>query len=57
MLSCYSDAGEEHYGKLPVSGEILFGLTYNYKLSVLEIDIRQCKDLAAVDQKKNYSDP
>lgn len=55
--SCYSEAGEENYGKLPVTGEILFGLNYNYTLNVLEITIRRCKDLAAVDAKRNRSDP
>ena len=57
LNSRYSEAGEEHYGKYPVTGEVLFGLSYNYKQSVLEIDVRQCRELAPVDVKKNSSDP
>lgn len=57
ITSCYSDAGEENYGKYPVTGEILFGLNYNYTLNILEITIRRCKDLAPVDPKRNRSDP
>ncbi|XP_041351708.1 uncharacterized protein LOC121370499 isoform X2 [Gigantopelta aegis] len=57
LYSIYSDAGEINYGKIPVTGEILFGLDYNYKSGALEIYIKQCKDLAPVDTKRNRSDP
>ena len=57
MMSYYSDAGEGNYGKIPITGEIQFGLDYNYKNSVFEVAIRQCKDIAVVDTKKKRSDP
>ena len=56
-MSYYSDAGEGNYGKIPVSGEIQFGLEYNYKSGWLEIKVKQCKDLAPVDTKRKRSDP
>lgn len=34
-----------------------FGLQYNYKQGALEVHVKQCKDLAAVDSKRNRSDP
>ena len=56
-MSYYSDAGEGNYGNVPVSGEVEFGLDYNYKTSSLEIKVKQCRDLSAVDTKKKRSDP
>ncbi|ESP01471.1 hypothetical protein LOTGIDRAFT_230729 [Lottia gigantea] len=57
ILSIYSDAGEINYGKIPVSGEVLLGIDYNYKTGALEIYVKQCKDLAPVDTKRKRSDP
>ena len=57
LASYYSDAGEGVYGKIPVSGDIMFGLDYNYKLGVFEIYIKSCRDLAPADTKKKRSDP
>ena len=57
IASFYSDAGEGHYGKIPVTGDILFGLDYNYKNNVFEVLIKQCRDLAPVDTKRKRSDP
>lgn len=57
MASVYSGAGEGRYGTVAVRGEVEFGLQYNYKQSALEIHVVQCKDLAAVDFKRNRSDP
>ncbi|KAF5300077.1 hypothetical protein FQA39_LY11269 [Lamprigera yunnana] len=57
MASVYSGAGEGRYGTVTVRGQVEFGLQYNYKASALEILIKQCKDLAAVDTKRNRSDP
>uniref|UniRef100_A0A336LW29 CSON006247 protein n=1 Tax=Culicoides sonorensis TaxID=179676 RepID=A0A336LW29_CULSO len=57
MASVYSGAGEGRYGTVTVKGQIEFGLQYNYKHAALEILIKQCKDLAAVDTKRNRSDP
>ncbi|XP_067674080.1 uncharacterized protein [Haliotis asinina] len=57
LYSVYSDAGEINFGKIPATGEILFGLDYNYKTGALEIHVKQCKDIAPVDTKRNRSDP
>ncbi|CAH1134883.1 unnamed protein product [Ceutorhynchus assimilis] len=57
MASVYSGAGEGRYGSVTVRGQIEFGLQYNYKAGSLEIQIKQCKDLAPVDVKRNRSDP
>ncbi|XP_037946520.1 uncharacterized protein LOC119678642 [Teleopsis dalmanni] len=57
MASVYSGAGEGRYGTVAVKGQVEFGMQYNYKLSALEIHVVRCKDLAAVDVKRNRSDP
>jgi synaptotagmin-like protein len=57
MASVYSGAGEGRYGTVTVKGQIEFGLQYNYKQGALEIFIKQCKELAAVDAKRSRSDP
>lgn len=57
MASVYSGAGEGRYGTVTVRGQVEFGLQYNYKAGALEIMIKQCKDLAPVDIKRNRSDP
>lgn len=57
MASVYSGAGEGRYGTVTVRGQVEFGLQYNYKAGALEILIKNCKDLAPVDVKRNRSDP
>lgn len=57
MASVYSGAGEGRYGTVQVRGMVEFGMQYNYKQGALEIHVKQCKDLAAVDTKRNRSDP
>lgn len=57
MASVYSGAGEGRYGTVTVKGSVEFGMQYNYKQGALEIHVKQCKDLAAVDTKRNRSDP
>ncbi|GFS31859.1 synaptotagmin-like protein 5 [Trichonephila inaurata madagascariensis] len=57
VTSVYSAAGGGRYGTVTVTGEVLFGLSYNYKTSTLEINIKECRNLAAVDMKRNRSDP
>lgn len=57
MASVYSGAGEGRYGTVTVKGQIEFGMQYNYKQGALEIFVKQCKELAAVDTKRNRSDP
>ena len=57
IASFYSDAGDIAYSNIPVTGEILFGLNYNYKVGMLEVQVKQCRDIAAVDTKRRRSDP
>ncbi|XP_074642504.1 synaptotagmin-like protein 4 isoform X9 [Tubulanus polymorphus] len=57
VYSFYSDAGEGLYGTIPVEGEILFSLDYNYKTGVFIINIKQCRGLALVDEKRRRTDP
>ena len=57
MASVYSGAGEGRYGTVIVKGQVEFAMQYNYKQGSLEIHVVQCKDLAAVDAKRNRSDP
>lgn len=57
LASVYSDAGEINYGRIPVTGDIVFGLDYDHKKSALVITIKGCHDLAPVDIKHNRSDP
>ncbi|XP_067144845.1 uncharacterized protein [Centruroides vittatus] len=57
MSSVYSAAGGGRYGTVTVTGEVLFGLLYNKKNGTLEIYIKECRNLAPVDIKRNRSDP
>lgn len=57
MTSVYSAAGGGRYGTVAVTGEALFSILYNYKSGLLEVHIRECRNLAAVDTKRNRSDP
>jgi hypothetical protein len=56
-ISSYeSNAGEPSDGA-SVSGEIQFGMAFNDLESVLEISVKQCRQLAVADTKKNTSSP
>lgn len=57
MASVYSVGGEARYGTVAVRGEVQFGLHYNYRQTTLEVFVKQCRDLAPVDTKRNRSDP
>ena len=57
MASVYSGAGEGRYGRVAVRGQVEFGLQYDYKARALQINVKQARDLAAVDSKRNRSDP
>ena len=56
MASVYSQ-GEGRYGTVTVKGELEFGFIYNPVSGSLDINIKQCRELAAVDTKRNRSDP
>ncbi|XP_076304776.1 LOW QUALITY PROTEIN: uncharacterized protein LOC143222307 [Tachypleus tridentatus] len=57
MTSVYSAAGGGRYGTVTVTGDVLFSLSYNYKNGILETLVKECRNLAAVDSKRNRSDP
>ncbi|XP_066964987.1 uncharacterized protein [Macrobrachium rosenbergii] len=57
MASVCSAGAEGRYGTVVIKGEIELGLQYNYKEGHLECHVVQCRDLAAVDTKRNRSDP
>ncbi|KAG1714871.1 Synaptotagmin-like protein 4 [Nymphon striatum] len=58
ITSVYSAAGTiGRYGIVKVSGKMLLSMNYDYKLGNIEVHIRECCDLAAVDAKKKRSDP
>ena len=42
---------------MSVRGDVEFGFMYNTTTGSLDISIKQCKDLAPVDSKRNRSDP
>ena len=56
MSSICSGSGYR-YGLVAVTGEVLFGLSYNYRAGSMDILIKECRNLAAVDSKRMRSDP
>jgi synaptotagmin-like protein len=56
MLSIHSQEGGR-YGTVAVRGEIEFGMVYSIHSGSLDLSIKQCRDLAAVDTKRSRSDP
>ena len=56
LLSVHSQEGVR-YGAVSVRGEVQFGLAYGFGSGALEVAVRQCRDLAPVDAKRNRSDP
>ncbi|CAK6450370.1 unnamed protein product [Pipistrellus nathusii] len=54
MLSVYSETGD--YGNVKVSGEILLHINYCYKTGRLHIFVKNCKNLAIGDEKKQRTD-
>ncbi|KAJ8409870.1 hypothetical protein AAFF_G00209110 [Aldrovandia affinis] len=55
MMSIYSEAGD--YGNASVSGEILLHITYSYKTGALNVLVKECRNLAIGDEKKQRTDP
>eukprot|EP00095_Tigriopus_kingsejongensis_P011672 maker-scaffold59_size442576-snap-gene-2.13 protein:Tk11672 transcript:maker-scaffold59_size442576-snap-gene-2.13-mRNA-1 annotation:"hypothetical protein TcasGA2_TC001061" len=56
MMSVYSQEGGR-YGSVVVRGDVEFGMLYSFSSGCLEMAIKQCRDLASVDTKRNRSDP
>ena len=57
LASYYSDAGDIAYSTVPVTGEVLFSINYNYKTSMLEVGVKSCRDIALVDTRRKRTDP
>ncbi|XP_036915456.1 synaptotagmin-like protein 5 isoform X3 [Sturnira hondurensis] len=54
MMSVYSETGD--YGNVKVSGEILLRISYCYKTGGLYIVVKNCRNLAIGDEKKQRTD-
>ncbi|XP_064166053.1 synaptotagmin-like protein 5 isoform X2 [Anguilla rostrata] len=55
MMSIYSEAGD--HGNASISGEILLHITYSYRTGVLNILVKECRNLAIGDNRKQRTDP
>ncbi|KAM9181159.1 synaptotagmin-like protein 5 isoform 2-T2 [Dugong dugon] len=54
MMSVYSETGD--YGNVKVSGEILLHISYCYETGGLYIFVKNCRNLAIGDEKKQRTD-
>ncbi|XP_075395231.1 synaptotagmin-like protein 5 isoform X2 [Tenrec ecaudatus] len=54
MMSVYSETGD--YGNVKVSGEILLHISYCYKTGGLYIFVKNCRNLAIGDERKQRTD-
>ncbi|XP_052808744.1 uncharacterized protein LOC128237352 isoform X2 [Mya arenaria] len=57
LASYYSDAGDIAYSNVPVTGEILLSINYNHKTGMLEVGIKNCRDIAVADSRRKKTDP
>lgn len=55
MMSVYSDTGD--YDHTVISGEILLNVSYSYKTGALNVLVKECRNLAVGDEKKQRTDP
>ncbi|KAM4697076.1 synaptotagmin-like protein 4 [Rhinophrynus dorsalis] len=55
MMSIYSEAGD--FGNVIVTGEIMFSLSYDAKVQILNINVKECRNLAFGDDLKRRSHP
>ncbi|MGH0168540.1 UNVERIFIED_CONTAM: hypothetical protein FKN15_057819 [Acipenser sinensis] len=55
MMSVYSETGD--YGDVSISGEILLNITYSYKTGALNILVKECRNLAIAEERKQKTDP
>ncbi|KAM3862330.1 synaptotagmin-like protein 5 [Diretmus argenteus] len=54
MMSMYSETGD--YGNASVSGEILLNISYSYKTGALNVLVKECRNLATGDERKQRTD-
>jgi len=57
LSSIYSTDSADVYGQVPIRGEIQFGMKYDFAAGLFECHIFQARDVAAVDTRKEESDP
>ncbi|KAJ8351863.1 hypothetical protein SKAU_G00233390 [Synaphobranchus kaupii] len=55
MMSVYSETGD--YGHACVSGEILLNISYSYKTGALNVLVKECRNLATGDERRQRTDP
>ncbi|KAJ7363523.1 calcium ion-regulated exocytosis of neurotransmitter [Desmophyllum pertusum] len=55
--SLSSDHGEEHFSRLPVTGELFVSLRYEMPSKKFEVHVHSANNLACADAKKSSSDP
>ena len=53
----YSTDSANIYGQVPIRGEIQFGLKYDHGTGTFEVHVFQARDIAAIDTKREVSDP
>lgn len=54
MMSMYSETGD--YGNANVSGELLLNISYSYKTGALNVLVKECRNLATGDERKQCTD-
>ncbi|KAM6985095.1 synaptotagmin-like protein 5 [Aplochiton taeniatus] len=54
MMSMYSETGD--YGNARVSGEMLLNVSYSYKTGALTVLVKECRNLATGDERKQRTD-
>ncbi|XP_061548986.1 synaptotagmin-like protein 5 isoform X2 [Phycodurus eques] len=54
MMSMYSETGD--YGNARISGEILLNISYSYKTGALNVLVKECRNLATGDERRQRTD-
>ncbi|KAJ8013444.1 hypothetical protein DPEC_G00053340 [Dallia pectoralis] len=54
IMSMYSETGD--YGNANVSGELLLNISYSYKTGALNVLVKECRNLATGDERRNRTD-
>ncbi|XP_069602171.1 synaptotagmin-like protein 4 isoform X1 [Ranitomeya imitator] len=55
MMSIYSEAGD--FGNVLVTGEVMFSMKYDGKTQILNVVVKECRNLAYGDDMKRRSNP
>lgn len=57
LASVYSTDSANVYGQVPIRGEVQFGIKYDNASTTFEVHVFQAREIAAVDSKKEVTDP